>query len=166
MHSMNTDVCKAKSLMVYSPCSPHPGAALPPSSSSQPPLPSLQLEHRFTTSSSPHYFTYLPSLSQPSVVMLYRPEQVTEGQKSPRLECEEVRKRRWEEREEEETVAKKKGASGLEECSEVFIIVHGSLFDNNFCFSVVIIRFMSVDYFPHIYNHKILFAFLDSEALN
>lgn len=131
LHSMNTDVCKAKSLMVCSPCSPHPGAALPPSSSSQPPLHSLHLEHRFTTSSSPHCLAYLPSLSQPSVVMLYRSEQVTEGQKSPRLECEEVRKRRREEREEEEeTVAKKKGASGLEECSEVFIIVRGSLFDS------------------------------------
>lgn len=66
---------------------------------------------------------YLPSLSQPSVVMLYRapdkPDQRPEGQRLPRLESEEGRKRRREEREEEETVVKKKGTSRLEECDKV-----------------------------------------------
>lgn len=55
--------------------------------------------------------------------MLYRPEQVAEGQTSPRLECEEGRKRR---REEEEAVARKKGTPGFEECDEVrteFVLV-------------------------------------------
>ncbi|XP_044042901.1 transcription factor E2F7 [Siniperca chuatsi] len=110
-----------------------PGAALqaPTRSSSSSPLPlssahptllapSLHPEHLFTSSPSPHCLAYLPSLSQPSVVMLYRapdkPNQMPEGQRSPRLESEEGRKRRREEREEEGTVVKKKGASGLEEC--------------------------------------------------
>lgn len=52
--------------------------------------------------------------------MLYRSEQGAEGQRSPRLKCEEGRKRKREEREEEETAAvRKKGTSGLEECDEV-----------------------------------------------
>ncbi|XP_037617245.1 transcription factor E2F7 [Sebastes umbrosus] len=82
--------------------------------------PSLHPEHLFTSSSSSsssrHCLAYLPSLSQPSVVMLY---QVPEGQRSPRLESEEGRKRRSEEQEEEGTVVKKKGTSGLEECDEM-----------------------------------------------
>lgn len=62
-------------------------------------------------------------MSQPSVVMLYRPEQVAEGQRSPRLELEEGRKRK---RGEEDEVARKKAASGLEACDEVrmeFILI-------------------------------------------
>lgn len=108
-------------------CSNCPGAArsslLPPSYT--PPAllaPSLHVEHpRFTpSSSSPHCLAYLPSLSQPSVVMLYRPGQAAEGQRSPKMECEEGRKRRWEEGGEEEmVVVKKKGSSGSEECDEV-----------------------------------------------
>ncbi|XP_045928356.1 transcription factor E2F7 [Micropterus dolomieu] len=109
-----------------------PGAALQTRSSSPLPLssahptllaPSLHQEHLFTPSSSPHCLAYLPSLSQPSVVMLYRapdkPDQRPEGQRLPRLESEEGRKRRSEEREEEETVVKKKGTSGLEECDKM-----------------------------------------------
>lgn len=48
--------------------------------------------------------------------MLYRPEQVAEGQRSPRLEREEGRKRK---RGEEDEVTRKKAASGSEECGEV-----------------------------------------------
>lgn len=62
---------------------------------------------------------YLPSLSQPSVVMLYRPEQVAEGKKSPTLECEEGKKRKRDESEEEKTVAKKKGTCVSEEREKV-----------------------------------------------
>lgn len=62
---------------------------------------------------------YLPSLSQPSVVMLYRPEQVAEGKKSPASECEEGRKRKRDESKEEETVAKKKGTCVSEEREKV-----------------------------------------------
>ncbi|XP_067437846.1 transcription factor E2F7 [Thunnus thynnus] len=97
---------------------------LPPSST-QPTLlaPTLYPEHLFQSSSSPHCLAYLPSLSQPSVVMLYRapdkPDKIPEGQRSPSSESEEGRKRRREEREEEETVAKKKGTSGLEECDKM-----------------------------------------------
>ncbi|XP_047430647.1 transcription factor E2F7 [Mugil cephalus] len=77
--------------------------------------PHLHSEHVF--GSSPHCLAYLPSLSQPSVVMLYRasdkPDQLPEGQKS---EAAEGRKRRRDEEEEEEAVAKKKGNPGSEEC--------------------------------------------------
>ncbi|XP_040886151.1 transcription factor E2F7 [Toxotes jaculatrix] len=97
---------------------------LPPSTpQSTPPAPPLHPEHLFTSSSAPHCLAYLPSLSQPSLVMLYRTpdksDQMPEGQRSPRLESEEGRKRKREEREEEETVVKKKGRSGLEECDKV-----------------------------------------------
>ncbi|CAK6959957.1 LOW QUALITY PROTEIN: transcription factor E2F7 [Scomber scombrus] len=96
---------------------------LPPSSA-QPTLlaPTLYPENLFSSSSSPHCLAYLPSLSQPSVVMLYRatetPDHIPEGHRSPTSESEEGRKRRREEREEEETVAKKKGTE-LEECDKM-----------------------------------------------
>ncbi|XP_058482299.1 transcription factor E2F7 [Solea solea] len=91
---------------------------LPPSSTHTTPLaPSLHPEYLLTSASSPHCLAYLPSLSQPSVVMLYgslgQSDQLPEGQRSPRLESEEGRKRKREEREEE--VVKKKGMPGLEE---------------------------------------------------
>ncbi|XP_075907718.1 transcription factor E2F7 [Nelusetta ayraudi] len=72
-----------------SPCSGHAAAA----SAQQllPPLPA-----------SPHCLAYLPSLSQPSVVMLYRPGQVAEGPGSPAAECAEGRKRKRDESEDEE----------------------------------------------------------------
>lgn len=100
---------------------------LPPSSTHATLLaPSLHPEHLFApSSSSPHCLAYLPSLSQPSVVMLYRapdkPDQVAEGQRSPRLESEEGRKRRREESEEEGVAVKKRGTSGLEECDLVSV---------------------------------------------
>lgn len=96
---------------------------LPPSTN--PPLPTLPLlpKQGFAASSSPHCLAYLPSLSQPSVVMLYRapekPEPTAEGQRLPGLEFEEGRKRKREEEEEEGMVVRKKGMSGLEEASEV-----------------------------------------------
>nr|XP_019955550.1 PREDICTED: transcription factor E2F7 isoform X2 [Paralichthys olivaceus] len=112
-----------------------PSAALQPhssSSSSHPPPSSAQStlltpppppEYLFTPStSSPHCLAYLPSLSQPSVVMLYGPldksHPMPEGQRSPVSASEEGRKRRREESEEEEAVVKKKGMSGLEECDK------------------------------------------------
>ncbi|XP_029317597.1 transcription factor E2F7 [Cottoperca gobio] len=73
-------------------------------------------EHLFT-SSPPHCLAYLPSLSQPSVVMLYRAPDQPEGQRSPRLECEEGRKRRREDG--EQGPPRKKGASGSEDCDEM-----------------------------------------------
>lgn len=76
--------------------------------------PSLHSEHLFTNTPSPHCLAYLPSLSQPSVVMLFRAPEKHEGQGSPRSE--EGRKRKREEEEEEEAVVmKKQGTSGLEE---------------------------------------------------
>ncbi|XP_030004278.1 transcription factor E2F7 [Sphaeramia orbicularis] len=85
--------------------------------------PPLQPEHTLSSAPSSHCLAYLPSLSQPSVVMLYRaperPEQAPEGQRSPRLEPEEGRKRRRDEGNEEELVAKRKGMPGLEEYDKV-----------------------------------------------
>lgn len=101
-----------------------PGAVLH-TSQSIPLVPPLHPEYLLTSSpSSPHCLAYLPSLSQASVVMLYRPldkpDKAPEGQRSPRSEPEEGRKRRMEEREEEEeAVVKKKGRPGLEECDKV-----------------------------------------------
>ncbi|XP_030576377.1 transcription factor E2F7 [Archocentrus centrarchus] len=88
---------------------------LPPSSTLL--APHLQPEHLFAASPSSHCLAYLPSLSQPSVVMLYRapdrPNQMPEGQTSPGLE---TRKRKKEEQEEEGL--KKKGNSALEKCEK------------------------------------------------
>uniref|UniRef100_A0A3B4BAK2 Transcription factor E2F7 n=1 Tax=Periophthalmus magnuspinnatus TaxID=409849 RepID=A0A3B4BAK2_9GOBI len=72
--------------------------------SSPPPPPS---------SSHSHCLTYLPSLSQPSVVMLYR---AAEGHRSPGMEGEEMRKRK---REGEEMSMAKKGVNGLKKSDEV-----------------------------------------------
>ncbi|XP_051248298.1 LOW QUALITY PROTEIN: transcription factor E2F7 [Dicentrarchus labrax] len=107
----------------------HSGSPRPPSSSHPTLLaPSLHPEHLFAPSSSPHCLAYLPSLSQPSVVMLYRapenPDQNAECQRSPRPESEEGRKRRREEREDEGTVAKKKATSGSEECEKMRAEAH------------------------------------------
>ncbi|XP_059181607.1 transcription factor E2F7 [Centropristis striata] len=104
----NRPTCSSSML---APSSNHPTQLAPP----------LHPEHLFAPSSSSHCLAYLPSLSQPSVVMLYRapdkPDQMPDGQRSPSLTSEEGRKRRREEREEEEeAVVKKKGTSGLEEC--------------------------------------------------
>ncbi|XP_029969595.1 transcription factor E2F7 [Salarias fasciatus] len=64
-------------------------------------LPSMPLQPP-GGSPSPHCLAYLPSLSQPSVLMLYR---AAEG-----------RKRRREEEEQQEEEAKRKGGPGSEEC--------------------------------------------------
>nr|XP_020505179.1 transcription factor E2F7 [Labrus bergylta] len=96
-------------------------STLPPSSTHRTLLaPSPHPEHLFTNSASPHCLAYLPSLSQPSVVMLYRTPEQPEVQRSSGSEPEEGRKRRREEgeEEEEEEVSKKKGTSGLEECDK------------------------------------------------
>ncbi|XP_023121791.1 transcription factor E2F7 [Amphiprion ocellaris] len=103
-----------------------------PSSSSALPLsstrPTLLAPHPhpeplFTSSPSPHCMAYLPSLSQPSVVMLFRTpdklDQVPEGQRSPRLESVEGRKRKRDGSDEEETLVKKQGMSGLEDCHKM-----------------------------------------------
>lgn len=62
--------------------------------------------------SAPHCLAYLPALSQPSLVMLYGPDQAPEGQRSPGVEC---GKRKRQEEEEEEELVKKSHISGLEE---------------------------------------------------
>ncbi|CAI5637469.1 unnamed protein product [Oreochromis niloticus] len=92
---------------------------LPPSSTHSTLLaPHPQPEHLFAASPSSHCLAYLPSLSQPSVVMLYRPpempNQMPDGQTSPRLEATKRKKEEREEEEEEEMVLKKKGNSALE----------------------------------------------------
>lgn len=73
---------------------------------------------------SPHCLAYLPSLSQPSVVMLYRPpdkqECTAEGQRSARSERGEDRKRTQKESEEGvEVVGKKKAKSVFEDSEKV-----------------------------------------------
>lgn len=87
---------------------------LPPSSSG--PLPHL--------TPSPHCLAYLPNLSQPSVVMLYKAPAQQEyspgGQRSARLASEEEAKRKREESEwEEEAMVLKKRKSGAEESEKV-----------------------------------------------
>ncbi|XP_041833979.1 transcription factor E2F7 isoform X2 [Melanotaenia boesemani] len=93
----------------------HPSSTHPAVLATQPHLEPLLI-------SSPHCLAYLPSLSQPSVVMLYRvpdkPDPVAEGQRSPNLESGEERKRMREESREDETQVKKKRNSGLEECDK------------------------------------------------
>ncbi|KAM3859251.1 transcription factor E2F7 [Diretmus argenteus] len=99
---------------------------LPPSSNLPTLLvPPLHPEDPFTSSSSshqhPHRLAYLPSLSQPSVVMLYgpplpaalpdKPDRISEGQRSPK----EGRKRKRGAEGEEETGVKKRESSGAEE---------------------------------------------------
>uniref|UniRef100_A0A087XBM3 Transcription factor E2F7 n=1 Tax=Poecilia formosa TaxID=48698 RepID=A0A087XBM3_POEFO len=74
---------------------------------------------------SPHCLAYLPSLSHPSVVMLYKPpeqqEWAPEGQRSAKTESEDEGKRKREsgESEEEEAVLKKKSRSGSETSEKV-----------------------------------------------
>ncbi|XP_038137780.1 transcription factor E2F7 isoform X1 [Cyprinodon tularosa] len=87
---------------------------LPPSSSG--PLPHL--------TPSPHCLAYLPSLSQPSVVMLYKAPAQQEyspgGQRSARLASEEEAKQKREESEwEEEAMVLKKRKSGAEESEKI-----------------------------------------------
>ncbi|XP_042367609.1 transcription factor E2F7 [Plectropomus leopardus] len=112
----NNAVCR---LQFGSSTDNRPASSSPLAPSSTLLAPSIHPEHLFAPSTSPQCLAYLPSLSQPSVVMLYRapdkPDQTHEGQRSPRLESEEGRKRRREEGEEEGAVVKKKAAPGLEE---------------------------------------------------
>ncbi|XP_008301743.1 transcription factor E2F7 [Stegastes partitus] len=94
-------------------------SSLPPASSHPTLLaPHLHPEPLFTSSPSPHCLAYLPSLSQPSVVMLFRtpdkPDQIPEGQRSPRSDSVDGRKRKRDESEEAEMV-KKQEISGLED---------------------------------------------------
>ncbi|XP_016889536.1 transcription factor E2F7 [Cynoglossus semilaevis] len=71
-----------------------------------------------TSAPSPHCLAYLTSLSQPSVVMLYGSfDQPPEGQRSPRLEGEEVRKRKR-----EETLEEEQGALGKKRAEHEKII--------------------------------------------
>ncbi|XP_054911443.1 transcription factor E2F7 [Poeciliopsis prolifica] len=74
-------------------------------------------EHLLAT--PPHCLAYLPSLSHPSVVMLYKPpeqqEWAPEGQRSAKTDSQDERKRRRESGESvEEAVLKKKSRSGSE----------------------------------------------------
>ncbi|KAM4711748.1 transcription factor E2F7 [Anableps anableps] len=101
-------------------------AQLTQTSSSSSPLPptSSQPHPEQLLIPSPHCLAYLPSLSHPSVVMLYKaPEQqewAAEGQKSANIDSEEEGKKRREEREqEEEAVSKKKSKSGFEASEKV-----------------------------------------------
>uniref|UniRef100_A0A3Q1GCK6 Transcription factor E2F7 n=1 Tax=Acanthochromis polyacanthus TaxID=80966 RepID=A0A3Q1GCK6_9TELE len=118
----NSTVCR---LQFENSTENHPGCSSLPPSSTRPALlvPHLHPEPLLTSSPSPHCMAYLPSLSQPSVVMLFRTpdklDQVPEGQRSPRLESVEGRKRKRAESDEEETLVKKQGVSGLEDCDKI-----------------------------------------------
>lgn len=63
---------------------------------------------------APHCLAYLPALSQPSVVMLYRRDHAAEGRRSPGAEGGK-RKRVEEGEEEEEVLVIKRHISGSEE---------------------------------------------------
>ncbi|XP_069569237.1 transcription factor E2F7 [Brachyistius frenatus] len=111
------------------PLQTHSRPLLPSSTHPTPLAPHRHPEHLFTASPSHHCLAYLPSLSQPSVVMLFRapdePDRTPDGQgSSSRPESVEGRKRRRRE-EEEGTVVKKKGHSGLEECNKLRAEPHG-----------------------------------------
>nr|XP_015811112.2 transcription factor E2F7 isoform X2 [Nothobranchius furzeri] len=103
-------------------------SSLPPSSSyyssSHPSVLPLQPHPEHLLIPQSHCLAYLPSLSQPSVVMLYRPpgkqEWMSEGQRSAKLQSGEERKRsRGESEEEEEVVQKKKGRSADQDSEKV-----------------------------------------------
>lgn len=89
-----------------------------PSPAPQPTLLMRSLRPTPVSPPQPHCLAYLPSLSQPSVVMLYRAAHATpqgpEGQRSPQAEGEEARKRKRDGEEEEEWPANKKGVTGAE----------------------------------------------------
>ncbi|KAK2858738.1 hypothetical protein Q5P01_003358 [Channa striata] len=114
----STDNCASTSLQTPA-CNSTSSPLSPSSTQSTLLAPPLLPEHIFTPSPSPHCLAYLPSLSQPSVVMLYRapdkPEQTPEGPRSAMLESEEGRKRRRDEKDEEETAVKKKGTFVVKE---------------------------------------------------
>lgn len=95
------------------PCSVCPAASHPTLL-----VPPLHGEHALLAPpSTPHCLAYLPALSQPSVVMLYGPDQLAEGQRSPGVEC--GKRKRLEKEEEEEARVKKRHISGLEERDKV-----------------------------------------------
>lgn len=80
-------------------------------------VPPLHGEHALLTqASTPRCLAYLPALSQPSVVMLYGPDQVAEGQRSPGVEG---GKRKRLQEEEEVVLVKKRPIAGLEERDKV-----------------------------------------------
>lgn len=100
-------------------CSVCPAAApqAPTCGSSKPTLlvPALHGEHPLlAASSAPHCLAYLPALSQPSVVMLYRRDHTVEGRRSPGAEG--GKRKRVEE---EEELVIKRHISGWEECDMV-----------------------------------------------
>ncbi|XP_029019979.1 transcription factor E2F7 isoform X2 [Betta splendens] len=91
----------------------HPSSRSSPFSSS-----STQSTHLAPSLPSSHCLAYLPSLSQPSLVMMYRPDQTSEGQSSPKHESEEWRKRRREGSEDNDISVKRKGTCGIKESVE------------------------------------------------
>lgn len=98
-------------------CRIRPTLQTPSCGSSNPTLlvPALHGEHPLlAASSAPHCLAYLPALSQPSVVMLYRHDQAAEGQGSPGLDC--GKRKRVEE---EEAPVSKRHPSGAKECDMV-----------------------------------------------
>lgn len=89
----------------------------PPCGSSNPTLlvPALHGEHPLlAASSAPHCLAYLPALTQPSVVMLYRHDQAAEGQRPPSVDA--GKRKRVEE---EEALVSKRHPSGAKECDMV-----------------------------------------------
>ncbi|XP_023205756.1 transcription factor E2F7 isoform X1 [Xiphophorus maculatus] len=112
----STDSCL--SVPLYAQLTHTASSSLPPASTQ--PCP----EHLLVP--SPHCLAYLPSLSHPSVVMLYKPpeqqEWAPEGQRSAKMESEDEGKRRrvsGEGEEEEEAVLKKKSKSGSETSEKI-----------------------------------------------
>lgn len=78
-------------------------------------VPALHGEHPLlAASTAPHCLAYLPALSQPSVVMLYRRDQAAEGQGSPGVDC--GKRKRVDE---EEALVIKRLPCGAKECDMV-----------------------------------------------
>ncbi|XP_028306321.1 transcription factor E2F7 [Gouania willdenowi] len=104
---------------------PHQNSIIPSNSSSVPSSnhPAPLTPHLYTPAPASHCLAYMPSFSQPSVVMLYRapdkPSESPDGRASPSTESVELRKRRMEDDDQEERLLAKKGNCGLEESDEV-----------------------------------------------
>ncbi|MEQ2262289.1 hypothetical protein XENORESO_005179 [Xenotaenia resolanae] len=110
------------SVSLYAQLSHSSTSSLPPTST-HPTVLAAQPHPKHLLVPSPHCLAYLPSLSQPSVVMLYKvPEQqewAPAGQRSAMTESEEEGKRSWEENEQEEAVVTKRSKSGLENSEKI-----------------------------------------------
>lgn len=117
MICFRTNCMISKMLRLFCRICPTATLQTPSCGSSNPTLlvPTLHGEHPLlAASSAPHCLAYLPALSQPSVVMLYRHDQAAEGQRSPSMDC--GKRKRVDE---EEALVSKRHPSGAKECDMV-----------------------------------------------